>query len=210
MLNIGKRQTLTIMRRTDFGVYLADTLDNNRPPEEEVLLPNKEVPSELDIMDPIDVFLYKDSKDRLIATVKEPYIELGQTAKLLVKDVNNIGAFLDWGLEKDLLLPYKEQKGRPQKGEEVTVLLYLDKSGRLCATMWVSDEVKKQNAYEVNAERLLRILKKNGRRLPLNDKSSPEEIKELTRMSKNEFKKAVGNLYKQRLIDIEENGIKMK
>jgi len=210
MLNIGKRQTLTIMRKTDFGVYLADTLDRDRSPEEEVLLPNKEVPSDAEIMDPIDVFLYKDSKDRLIATVREPYIELGQTAKLLVKDVNNIGAFLDWGLEKDLLLPYKEQKGRPQKGEEVTVLLYLDKSGRLCATMWVSDEVKKQNSYEVNAEKLLRILKKNGRRLPINDKSSPEEIKELTRMSKNEFKKAVGNLYKQRIIEIEENGIRMK
>lgn len=209
MLNIGKRQTLTIIRKTEFGVYLADTTDSNRPEEEQVLLPNKEVPFDAEVMDPVDVFLYKDSKDRLIATVREPYIELGQTAKLTVKDVNNIGAFLDWGLDKDLLLPYKEQKGRPQKGEEVTVLLYLDKSGRLCATMWVSDEVKKQSSYEANADKLLRILKKNNRRLPLNDKSSPEEIKELTHMSKNEFKKAVGNLYKQRLISIENDGIRL-
>lgn len=210
MLKLGVRQTLTIIKKTEFGVYLADTLDLERPKEEEVLLPKKEVPSDFDIMDPIEVFIYKDSKDRLIATVKEPYIELNQTARLKVTDVNNIGAFLDWGLEKDLLLPYKEQKGRPQKGDEVTVLLYIDKSKRLCATMWVSDEERKQNAYEVNAERLLRILKKNGKRLSLNDKSDPEDIKKLTRMSKNEFKKAVGNLYKQRLIEITDDGIKLK
>lgn len=210
MLNLGKRQTLTIIKKTDFGVYLADTLDADRPKEEEVLLPMKEVPRDLDIMDPIEVFLYKDSKDRLIATIKEPYIELGQTAKLKVTDVNNIGAFLDWGLEKDLLLPYKEQKGRPAKGDEVTVLLYIDKSKRLCATMWMTDEDRKKNSYEANAERLLRLLKKNGRKLPLNDKSDPEDIKSLTRMSKNEFKKAVGNLYKQRLIEITDDGIRLK
>lgn len=209
MIKLGIRQTLTVVKKTDFGVYLKDTADYESR-DEEVLLPRKEVPQDTEVMDPVDVFIYKDSQDRLIATVKDPYIHLGEVSKLKVLDVNNIGAFLDWGLEKDLLLPYKEQKGRPIKGDEVSVSLYVDKSGRLCATMWVSDEMKKTGAYEQNAKKLLSILRKNNKFLPLNDKSSPESIKEITGMSKNEFKKAVGNLYKQRIIVLEENGIKMK
>lgn len=209
MIEIGKKQTLTIVKKTDFGAYLADTSDKEKR-NEEVLLPKKEVPSELEIYDPIEVFIYRDSKDRLIATTREPKITIGQTEKLVVKEVNNIGAFLDWGLEKDLLLPFKEQKGRPEVGEVVCVSLYVDKSGRLCATMWVSDEMKKQSAYEKNAEKLLRLLKKEGRKLSVGDKSSPEEIKKITGMSKNEFKKAVGNLYKQRIIEIGDDEIRMK
>lgn len=207
MIEIGKRQTLTIVKKTDFGVYLADTLDRDRTRDDEVLLPKKEVTPDLDIMDPIDVFIYRDSQDRLIATTKDPLIHLGEISKLKVKDVNNIGAFLDWGLEKDLLLPYKEQRNNPQKGDEVSVRLYVDKSKRLCATMWVSDEEKKQSSYEKNASKLLAILKKQKGFLPINDKSDPEVIKDLTSMSKNEFKKAVGNLYKQRKLTIEEDGI---
>lgn len=207
MIEIGKRQTLTIVKKTDFGVYLADTLDKDRTREDEVLLPKKEVTPDLDVMDPVNVFIYRDSQDRLIATTKDPLIHLGEISKLVVKDVNNVGAFLDWGLEKDLLLPYKQQRNNPQKGDEVSVRLYVDKSKRLCATMWVSDEEKKQSSYEKNASKLLAILRKNKGFLPINDKSDPEVIKDLTGMSKNEFKKAVGNLYKQRKLSIEDDGI---
>lgn len=210
MIELGKRQTLTIVKKLDFGAYLADTTVIDKSEENRVLLPKKEVPSDLEIMDPIDVFVYRDSQDRLIATTRDPLIHLGESATLTVKEVGNIGAFLDWGLEKDLFLPFKEQKGRPQPGEEVTVSLYVDKSGRLSSTMWVSKEEKKQSDYEKNAGKLLSILKKNKGFLTLTDKSSPEEIKLMTGMSKNEFKKAVGNLYKQRMISLEENGIKMK
>ncbi|MCQ2081222.1 MAG: S1-like domain-containing RNA-binding protein [Lachnospiraceae bacterium] len=210
MITLGNKQTLTVIRKTEFGVYLADTLDPNRTKEEEVLLPRKEVPSDIDIMDPIEVFIYKDSKDRWIATTKTPLVMLGKTATLKVKDINNVGAFLDWGLDKDLLLPYKEQKGTLNVGDEVSVSVYLDKSKRICATMWISDEEKKQSIYENNARKLLNKLKKCDGFLPLNDKSDPEKIRELTGFSKNEFKKSVGNLYKQRLIEIEENGIKLK
>ena len=208
MIEVGKRQTLTAIKRTDFGMYLADTSDRNTVNRKEVLLPQKYVPSDLEIMDPIDVFIYMDSSDRLVATTQEPLIHLGETAKLKVKDVGNIGAFLDWGLDKDLFLPFREQKGRPSVGDEVTVRLYVDKSGRLSSTMWVSDEEKKVGNYERNSNKLKNLLKKNNGYLPLNDKSSPEEIKALTGMSKNEFKKAVGSLYKLRQIKIEENGIR--
>ena len=210
MIELGKRQTLTIVKKLDFGAYLADTTEKDRSEENRVLLPKKEVPSDIDVMDPIDVFVYRDSQDRLIATTRDPLIHLGESATLTVKEVGNIGAFLDWGLEKDLFLPFKEQKGRPQAGDEVTVSLYVDKSGRLSSTMWISKDEKKQGDYEKNARVLLGALKKNKGFLPLTDKSSPEEIKSKVGMSKNEFKKAVGNLYKQRIITLEENGIKMK
>lgn len=210
MITLGNRQTLTVMRKTEFGVYLADTLDPDRTREDEVLLPKKEVPSDIEVMDPIDVFIYKDSKDRWIATTKTPLVMLGKTATLKVKDINNVGAFLDWGLDKDLLLPYKEQKGTLKVGDEVSVSVYLDKSKRICATMWISEEEKKQSVYENNARKLLALLKKKDGFLPINDKSDPEEIKNITGLSKNEFKKSVGNLYKQRLIAIEENGIVLK
>lgn len=210
MIELGKRQTLTIVKKLDFGAYLADTTEKDRSEENRVLLPKKEVPSDIDVMDPIDVFVYRDSQDRLIATTRDPLIHLGESATLTVKEVGNIGAFLDWGLEKDLFLPFKEQKGRPQAGDEVTVSLYVDKSGRLSSTMWISKDEKKQGDYEKNARVLLGVLKKNKGFLPLTDKSSPEEIKAKVGMSKNEFKKAVGNLYKQRIITLEENGIKMK
>lgn len=208
MIEIGKIQTLTIIKKAEFGVYLKDTLDKND--QTEVLLPKKEVPEYSDIMDPIEVFIYKDSQDRLIATTTVPYITLGQVASLKVKDVNKVGAFLDWNLPKDLLLPFKEQKGGPQAGETVTVSLYVDKSGRLCATQWVSDEKKKESAYEAGADRLLRILKKNGRFLPIGDKSTPDEIKEYTGMSKNEFKRSAGNLYKRKMVEITDSSIKLK
>ncbi|MCR5503278.1 MAG: hypothetical protein K6F53_09730 [Lachnospiraceae bacterium] len=216
MLTLGIRQTLTVVKKTDFGVYLADTTDSAKagedpsaPDEKEVLLPRKEVPPDTEIRDPVEVFLYRDSEDRLIATTQDPYIHLGEVRRLIIKDVGKIGAFLDWGLPKDLLLPYGEQKGRPQKGESVDVRLYVDKSGRLCASMWVKEEEKKEGAYESAARALRELLLRNGGFLPLTDASSPEEIRELAGMSKKEFKRSVGNLYKNRLIRIEEKGIRL-
>ena len=133
MLELGKRQTLTIIRKVDFGVYLGESAQADK--SEQVLLPAKQVPEDALPGDQLDVFLYKDSQDRLIATTREPLCELGKLAVLKVSQVTRIGAFLDWGLEKDLLLPFHEQNGRLHEGDECLVTLYIDKSGRLCASM---------------------------------------------------------------------------
>ena len=130
---LGRKQPLYMVKRTNFGVYLAE--ENNPDASEKVLLPAKQVPEDLKMGDRITVFLYKDSSDRLIATTNEPAVQEGETALLTVKQVTRIGAFLSWGLEKDLLLPYREQTKRVREGEQVLCALYVDKSGRLCATM---------------------------------------------------------------------------
>ena len=144
MLELGKRQVLKIVKKTDFGVYLSDTEEA----EERVLLPKKEVPQQAVIGDELDVFLYKDSKDRLIATTRQPKVELGQIGMLRVKEVAKIGAFLDWGLEKDLLLPFKQQTRRVREGEECLAALYIDKSNRLCATMNVYEYLQTDSPYK--------------------------------------------------------------
>lgn len=144
MLELGKRQKLNIVKRTDFGVYLAEG-DNT---EERVLLPRKEVLENAVIGDELDVFLYKDSKDRLIATTRQPKLELGQVGILRVKEVAKIGAFLDWGLEKDILLPFKQQTRKVREGEDWLVALYIDKSDRLCATMNVYEYLEKDSPYK--------------------------------------------------------------
>ena len=144
MLELGKRQKLNIVKRTDFGVYLAEG-DNV---EERVLLPRKEVPENAVIGDELDVFLYKDSRDRLIATTRQPKLELGQVGILRVKEVAKIGAFLDWGLEKDILLPFKQQTRKVREGEDWLVALYIDKSDRLCATMNVYEYLEKDSPYK--------------------------------------------------------------
>jgi len=274
MLEIGKRQLLTIVKKVDFGVYLAK--EQEADPEEKVLLPRKEVPENVQPGDEIEVFLYRDSKDRMIATVRQPKLSLGEVAVLRVKENGKIGAFLDWGLEKDLLLPFREQVRKVRPGEECLVALYLDKSKRLCATMKVYHYLRTDSPYEKDqkvtgtlyeisdnfgafvavdncysalipkkeplgnarvgdtvearvtevlkdgklslslrekayiqmnedAQKLLKLLEEQGGELPVGDKSSPEKIKELTGMSKNEFKRAAGNLYKQRLIQVEEH-----
>ena len=274
MLEIGKRQLLTIVKKVDFGVYLAK--EQEADPEEKVLLPRKEVPENAQPGDEIEVFLYRDSKDRMIATVRQPKLSLGEVAVLRVKENGKIGAFLDWGLEKDRLLPFREQVRKVRPGEECLVALYLDKSKRLCATMKVYHYLRTDSPYEKDqkvtgtlyeisdnfgafvavdncysalipkkeplgnarvgdtvearvtevlkdgklslslrekayiqmnedAQKLLKLLEEQGGELPVGDKSSPEKIKELTGMSKNEFKRAAGNLYKQRLIQVEEH-----
>ena len=274
MLEIGKRQLLTIVKKVDFGVYLAK--EQEADPEEKVLLPRKEVPENVQPGDEIEVFLYRDSKDRMIATVRQPKLSLGEVAVLRVKENGKIGAFLDWGLEKDLLLPFREQVRKVCPGEECLVALYLDKSKRLCATMKVYHYLRTDSPYEKDqkvtgtlyeisdnfgafvavdncysalipkkeplgnarvgdtvearvtevlkdgklslslrekayiqmnedAQKLLKFLEEQGGELPVGDKSSPEKIKELTGMIKNEFKRAAGNLYKQRLVQVEEH-----
>lgn len=131
MIKLGEKQPLVVVKEVEFGVYLAERQED----ETRVLLPRKQVPPGLKFHDTLEVFLYKDSKDRLIATTNTPRLMMGQLAVLKVVSVQKIGAFLDWGLEKDLFLPYKEQEGRLYEDEEVLVRLYIDKSSRLCASM---------------------------------------------------------------------------
>ena len=281
MIELGKKQILTVIKKVDFGVYLADTKgmpESAADREEKVLLPIKQVPEDTQLNDSFTVFVYRDSQDRLISTTREPALEVGGLALLTVKQVGKIGAFLDWGLEKDLFLPYKEQTRPVKPGEQCLVSLYVDKSGRLCATMKVyhylrtdspyhkDDKVEglvyeisknfgvfvavdncysalipktepagsvregeritarvtevkedgklslsiREKAYiqmNTDAEKLLELIEKEGGRLSVGDKSAPELIREKTGMSKNEFKRAAGNLYKQRLVVIEENCI---
>lgn len=130
-MKLGEYQKLYYVKKVEFGIYLAEDMEA----EERVLLPAKQVPQNLKLRDEISVFLYKDSKDRMIATTNKPKLTLGGYGALTVKEVTKIGAFLDWGLEKDLFLPYKEMTVRPQAGDEILVSLYIDKSERLCATM---------------------------------------------------------------------------
>ncbi len=146
MIVLGEKQKLTVVQRVDFGVYLADGMQEH--PEEKVLLPGRQVPEDTREGDELTVFIYRDSKDRLIATVNEPFLEKGQTAVLEVVDTGRIGAFLDWGLEKDLLLPFREQTMPVQKGDKCLVALYEDKSHRLCATMKVYHYLSTQSPYQ--------------------------------------------------------------
>ena len=278
MIELGKTQELTIVKEVDFGVYLADT-DKEDNPEQKVLLPGKEVEADVEIGDRISVFVYRDSKDRLIATTRQPEFSVGETAVLKVKETGAIGAFLEWALEKDLLLPFKEQTGNVAVGQECLVALYIDKSGRLCTTMKVYPYLKTDSPYKKDdqvegivyeiiekygvfvavddcyqaliprrepaagvkvgdrikarveevlgdgkltlslrekayiqmnkdADKILDMLEKEGGILSFNDKADPELIRQKTGMSKNEFKRAVGNLYKQRLIVIEHDSIR--
>lgn len=274
----GKKQTLVMIKRVEFGIYLAETM---KDAENKVLLPKKQVPADMEVGDPIDVFLYKDSNDRPIATVKEPKLTLGQTARLRVVSVGKVGAFLDWGMEKDLFLPYREQTTQVKAGDEVIAALYLDKSERLCATMKVYPYLQKESPYQKDdvvtgmvyeishnfgafvavddkysalipkkelygelhvlqqisarvtgvkedgkldlgirqkahlqmsedADKVLSLLREKKGFLPLHDKSSPEQIRETIGMSKNEFKRAIGHLYKEHLITLESDGIRLK
>lgn len=144
MIRLGERQDLVIVKQVEFGVYLAPSEEKG---EEKVLLPQKQVPEGSGIGDIVNVFLYRDSRDRLIATVREPKLAMGQVAELTVAQMGKFGAFLDWGLEKDLLLPFKQQRGNVQQGDKVLVSLYIDKSDRLCATMNVYNNLRTDSPY---------------------------------------------------------------
>lgn len=145
MIELGRVQILCVKRIKEFGVYLGEE-DSDLA----VLLPKKQVPEGTKEGDKIEVFLYKDSSDRLIATTRKPAVQLGGLAVLKVAEAGKIGAFLDWGLEKDLLLPFKEQAYPVQKGDEVLIALYQDKSNRLCATMRVYDYLSAESPYKAD------------------------------------------------------------
>ena len=271
MMKLGEKQVLTIEKQVDFGVYLGTE-------EEHVLLPKKQVPKGAGPGDPVEVFLYKDSRDRLIATTNEPKLTLGELAVLEVIDTGKNGAFLDWGLEKDLFLPFREQTGPVKKGDHVLVSLYIDKSSRLCATMKVYEKLSCDSPYQkddmvegivyelsdrfgvfvavdgkysalipkrevyhsyrvgetirarvsavkdngkldlsvrekafiqmdVDAAKLMDYMEKHGGRIPFTDKAAPETIRTEFEMSKNEFKRAVGRLLKEKKIEIREKDI---
>ena len=273
MIELGQYNLLTANRKTEHGYYLVD--DKN----EEVLLPNKYVPEYLSEGEQIDVFVYLDSEERLIATNLAPKIKLYEYSYLKVVDVNDFGAYLDWGLEKDLFCPFREQNKEMKVGESYVVYMYLDgRTDRLVASgnyskFLENEEIKLNEGEEVdllicektdlgynaiinstylgliyeneifkaidigdkikgfvkcvreddkidlslqkqgyenvepNANMILKSLKKNDGFLPLNDKSSPEEIKKTLEISKKVFKKAIGSLYKDRVIRIETDGI---
>lgn len=278
-MEVGAWQSLVCTHKVEFGVYLAERLD--APRQERVLLPIKQVPETLKTGDSIDVFVYRDSQDRLIATVHEPLLVKGRVAWLEVAEVGKVGAFLKWGLEKDLFLPFREQTRRVQAGEKCLAALYTDKSDRLCATMNVYEFLDKDSPYKkddqvrgtvyqiserfgafvavddrysalipakefyggvkigdsvqarvtavkedgkldlslrekaylqigADAERVLDAINRAGGALPFNDKAAPEVIREQMNMSKNEFKRAVGNLLKNGRIEITESGIRRK
>lgn len=147
MIELGKIQKLEVIRKTQIGVYLNSRNDKGR---DDILLPQNQVPKEIDIGDEIEVFVYKDSEDRTISTVKKPKLTIGELAVLRVVDTANIGAFLDWGLEKDLFLPFREQVGKVIKGGTYLVGLYVDSSDRLCATMNIYNLLSSESPYKVN------------------------------------------------------------
>lgn len=145
MISLGEIQTLTVIRKASVGVYLSSREDDF---SEDVLLPKSLVPEGTETGDELEVFLYRDSEDRIIATTKKPKITLNDIAYLKVKEVTKIGAFMDWGLPKDLLLPYREQRGEVKAGKHYYVGLYLDNSDRLCATMNIYDFLSTESPYK--------------------------------------------------------------
>ncbi len=272
-MKLGEIQKLKIEKKVEFGVYLTDG-------EERVLLPKKQVPENASIGDEVSAFVYKDSKDRLIATTNTPKLTLGQMGVLTVAQVNKVGAFLDWGLEKELFLPFKEMTKQPSEGDEILVRVYIDKSERLCASMKglyemlsknppynIGDEVEariyefghdfgtfvaledkyssmiprhedtskyhigdvimvrvtgikedgkcdvtiRDKAYvqmEDDAEAILDLLDSYAGVLPFSEKASPEVIKRETGLSKAAFKRAIGRLYKERKISLNDGKIR--
>ncbi len=148
MIKLGEIQTLGIERKVDFGAYLSAAKGD----EEVVLLPAKQLPDDAEVGDGVEVFIYRDSKDRLIATTNTPMLTVGKIAVLKVCQVNKVGAFLDMGLERDLLLPYHEQTYTVREGDEVLVTMYIDKSNRLAASMKVYEYLEKDSPYKTDDE----------------------------------------------------------
>ena len=180
MLRTGEKQELTAVKAVDFGMYFSEEGDDTR-----VLLPKKEVPTDLKIGDKLELFLYRDSQDRLIATRRNPRITVNEIAVLRVKNVTKIGAFLDWGLEKDLFLPFKEQTTKLYENLEILVAMYVDKSDRLCATMKVYKYLKNDSLYQKDdwvKARIYEISDRFGAYAAVDDKySALIPTKEMTR-----------------------------
>ncbi len=279
MIAPGQIGKLFIVNQKPQGVYLGETMEAG--PKERVLLPAREVPEGASPGDCVEVFLYRDSDDRLIATTSRPLLLTGETALLKVKDVTKIGAFLDWGLPKDLLLPFREQTAKVMPGEEVLAALYVDKSGRLAATMKVYPFLRTDSPYipnesvtgrvyqitpghgayvavddrysgmiperelpsacrvgevlslrvtavkedgkldlsarekaylqmDADAETVVRLISdRYSGELPFDDKADPEMLREVFGMSKAAFKRAVGRLYKEHRVALENGHIRV-
>lgn len=277
MIKLGEVQTLIVKRFASFGAYLGTSEEL----DDDVLLPKSQLTDDVKIGDEIEVMVYLDSRDRIIASTKRAKLQVGELGFLELISQTKIGAFLDWGLEKDLFLPFAETLGKLLIGKEYFVGVYLDKSNRICATMKVQDFLQTDPPYRENdivegiiysinrdigafvaVERkynglipkeelvgvheigetlevrvtnvkedgkldlslrdrgyiqvvsdsnlILEKLKEGNGFLGLNDKSSPEEIMEELGMSKGAFKRAIGGLYKEKIIILQDNGIKFK
>ncbi len=204
MIKLGDYNTLRIVKSVDFGLYL-DGGD-----EGEILLPSRYVPKHAKVGDEIEVFIYLDQDEKLIATTLKPLAKVGEFAWLECAWTNEYGAFLNWGLMKDLFCPFREQKQRMQKGQRYYVYVMEDeKTHRLMATAKV-ERYQKKSGYEISldfAEVLLQYLKENEGVCDLGDKSPSEEIAKRFGVSKKIYKKAVGDLYRRRLINITDEGI---
>lgn len=202
MIELGIQQELVIVKKVDFGVYLGE--EQNAPSDSRVLLPAKQVPEGAEEGDRLSVFIYKDSSDRLIATVKKPALQLHQTAVLHVAQVGKIGAFLEWGLEKDLFLPYKEQTYRVKEGDECLAALYVDKSERLCGTMKVYHYLKTQSPYgpgDMVKGRIYEISDRFGVFVAVDDKYSG-----LIPAREAQGKYTVGDVMEFRVTEVKEDG----
>lgn len=201
MLSLGEYQELIYKKKVDFGVYLAESLADTQ----QVLLPAKQVPLETKPGDNLRVFLYKDSKDRLIATTASPRLTLGEYAPLTVKEVGKIGAFLDWGLEKDLFLPFREMTSRVQVGDEVLVTLYIDKSSRLCASMrGLYDLLDKDSPYrkdDVVSGRVYEFSDNFGAFVAVDDKYSAR----IANSEDHSFLR-IGDVIEAKVLDVKEDG----
>lgn len=146
MIELGRKQFLTVKREVSIGLYLG----TEGVEGEAILLPKSQIIKPLKPGDRVEVFVYKDSEDRMVATMKQPKLQVGEIGMLQVADVAKIGAFLDWGLEKDLFLPFKEQLGKVKKEAWIMVGLYIDKSSRICATMKIYDLLSMNSPYNEN------------------------------------------------------------
>ena len=206
MLKLGDYNTLRIRKRTEYGLYLDGGEEGN------ILLPNRYVTKDMRIGDEIEVFIYLDQEERTIATTEHPIAKVGEFAYLECAWTNEYGAFLKWGLMKDLFCPFREQKTRMEIGKTYYVYIMEDeKTHRLMATAKVERYQKNDGRQRVLdfAEVLLRYLYEHDGHCDLGDKSPAEEIYERFQVSKKDYKKAIGDLYRRRLITITEEGIRL-
>ena len=206
MLKLGDYNTLRIRKRTEYGLYLDGGEEGN------ILLPNRYVTKDMHIGDEIEVFIYLDQDERTIATTEHPIAKVGEFAYLECAWTNEYGAFLHWGLMKDLFCPFREQKTRMENGKIYYVYILEDeKTHRLMATAKVERYQKNDGRQRVLvfAEVLLRYLYEHDGYCDLGDKSPAEDIYARFQISKKNYKKAIGDLYRQRLITISEEGIRL-
>ena len=205
-LRLGDYNTLKIVKRVDFGLYLDGGDDG------EILLPSRYVPDGIAIGQQLEVFIYLDQDEKLVATTLRPIAKVGEFAWLECAWTNEYGAFLNWGLMKDLFCPFREQKQRMVKGQRYYVYILEDeKTHRLMATAKV-ERYQKKSGYELSldfADELLHYLKEHDGYCDLGDKSPAEDIAARFGVSKKVYKKAIGDLYRRRLITISDQGINL-